>query len=65
MTAKSDVPFGISQDFESILCYAKPLFKAGIKVKERKYYDENRIIFPLFMLTEFSTNGCFTLITLL
>lgn len=38
-TAKSDVPFGISQDCESILCYAKPLFKAGIKGKERKYYE--------------------------
>ncbi len=38
-TAKSDVPFGISQDCESILCYANPLFKAGIKGKERKYYE--------------------------
>ena len=35
-TAKSDVPFGISQDCESILCYANPLFKAAIKGKERK-----------------------------
>ena len=38
-TAKSDVPFGISQDCESILCYANPLFKAAIKGKERKYYE--------------------------
>ncbi|MCM1508563.1 MAG: site-specific DNA-methyltransferase [Ruminococcus flavefaciens] len=38
-TAKSDVPFGISQDCENILCYANPLFKAGIKGKERKYYE--------------------------
>ena len=35
-TAKSDVPFGISQDCESILCYANPLFKAGIKGKRTK-----------------------------
>lgn len=38
-TAKSDVPFGISQDYESILCYANPLFKAAVKGKERKYYE--------------------------
>ena len=38
-TAKSDVPFGISQDCESILCYANPMFKAAIKGKERKYYE--------------------------
>lgn len=38
-TAKSDVPFGISQDCESILCYANSSFKAGIKGKERKYYE--------------------------
>lgn len=38
-TAKSDVPFGISQDCESILCYANPLFKAAVKGKERKYYE--------------------------
>lgn len=38
-TAKSDVPYGISQDFESILCYAKSeKFKAAVKGKERKYY---------------------------
>ena len=38
-TAKSDVPFGISQDCESILCYANAEFKAAIKGKERKYYE--------------------------
>lgn len=38
-TAKSDVPYGISQDFESIICYAKTnKFKAYVKGKERKYY---------------------------
>ena len=38
-TAKSDVPFGISQDYESILCYANSEFKAAVKGKERKYYE--------------------------
>ena len=38
-TAKSDVPFGISQDFESILCYANSDFLAAVKGKERKYYE--------------------------
>lgn len=38
-TAKSDVPYGISQDCESILCYANPLFKAAVRGKERKYYE--------------------------
>lgn len=39
-TAKSDVPFGISQDFESILCYTKGgNFSASIQGKERKYYQ--------------------------
>lgn len=39
-TAKSDVPFGVSQDFEWILCYAKSeAFVASIKGKEREYYE--------------------------
>ena len=39
-TAKSDVPFGISQDFEWIVCYAKsPAFIASVEGKERKYYE--------------------------
>lgn len=38
-TAKSDVPFGVSQDYEWILCYAKSNdFIASIEGKERKYY---------------------------
>lgn len=36
-TAKSDVPFGISQDCEWILCYAKKDFNAGL-VNQRKYH---------------------------
>jgi adenine-specific DNA-methyltransferase len=39
-TAKSDVPFGVSQDYEWILCYAKSnLFIACIKGNKRKYYE--------------------------
>ena len=38
-TAKADVPHSLSQDFESILCYAAPLFRAGIKSDTRKYYE--------------------------
>ena len=39
-TAKSDVPHGISQDCESILCYAKTdLFQGAVKGKERKYFE--------------------------
>lgn len=38
-TAKSDVPYGISQDFEWILCYAKTTnFKCSIDGKKRKYF---------------------------
>lgn len=39
-TAKSDVPFGVSQDYEWILCYAKTdQFKASKKGSPRKYYE--------------------------
>ena len=39
-TAKSDVPFGVSQDYEWIVCYAKTgLSQACIDGKERKYYE--------------------------
>ena len=39
-TAKSDVPFGVSQDYEWIICYAKSnLFTASVVGKERKYYE--------------------------
>ncbi len=38
-TAKSDVPYGVSQDFEWILCYAKTTsFKCSIDGKKRKYF---------------------------
>ena len=39
-TAKSDVPFGVSQDFEWIFAYAKTsLFMASIEGKERRYFE--------------------------
>ena len=39
-TAKSDVPFGVSQDYEYIVCFAKSnSFVASIDGKERKYYE--------------------------
>ncbi|MBR6012320.1 MAG: site-specific DNA-methyltransferase [Selenomonadaceae bacterium] len=38
-TAKSDVPHGISQDCENILCYANEKFLGQVKGKERKYYS--------------------------
>ena len=38
-TSKSDVPFGVSQDYEWVLCYAKSSdLSAGIRF-ERKYYS--------------------------
>lgn len=39
-TAKSDVPYGVSQDYEWIICYANSsLFVASVKGNERKYYE--------------------------
>ena len=39
-TAKSDVPFGISQDYEWTVVYAKsPAFAASTMGKERTYYE--------------------------
>lgn len=36
-TAKTDVPFGVSQDYEWVLCYANAGFIAGLEL-ERSYY---------------------------
>lgn len=38
-TAKSDVPFGVSQDYESIICYAKQDFTAALEGGTRKYFE--------------------------
>lgn len=41
-TAKSDVPFGVSQDYEWILAIAKSsLFIASVDGKQRKYYESD------------------------
>jgi adenine-specific DNA-methyltransferase len=41
-TAKSDVPFGISQDYELVLCYSKSdSFKACKEGKGRKYHESD------------------------
>ena len=37
-TAKSDVPFGVSQDYEWIISYSKEKYQAGLTI-ERKYYS--------------------------
>ncbi len=39
-TAKSDVPFGVSQDYEWVMCYTRGSFGAGIS-HERKYYQSD------------------------
>lgn len=38
-TAKADVPHGLSQDYEWIVCYCKENFQAGIEKETRKYYE--------------------------
>lgn len=39
-TAKSDVPFGVSQDYEWVVAYAKSSqFRASITGKKRKYHE--------------------------
>lgn len=38
-TAKSDVPFGISQDYEWLICYAKNDFIAALEGGTRKYFE--------------------------
>lgn len=40
-TAKSDVPFGISQDYEWIVCYANSLYRACMDGNPRKYYESD------------------------
>ena len=41
-TAKSDVTYGVSQDYEQILTYARSdMFTASVVGKERKYYESD------------------------
>ena len=37
-TAKADVPHGLSQDYEWMVCYCKEKFQAGIEKETRKYF---------------------------
>lgn len=44
-TAKSDVPFGVSQDYEWVLCYAKSSdFVACIEGRTRKYFETDDLL---------------------
>lgn len=40
-TAKSDVPFGVSQDYEWILAFAKNTFYAGLGADRKYYYTDD------------------------
>jgi len=40
-TAKSDVPFGVSQDYEWILSYSKDSFNAGMDIDRKYYYTDD------------------------
>ncbi|MDD3065825.1 MAG: site-specific DNA-methyltransferase, partial [Endomicrobiaceae bacterium] len=53
-SAKSDVPFGVSQDFEWIICYTKESFIAGI-AQERKYYKTNDFPNDRWRLSDLTT----------
>ncbi len=53
-TAKSDVPFGISQDYEWIICYGKSEFNAGL-IHERKYYQTSDIVNDRWRLSDLTT----------
>jgi adenine-specific DNA-methyltransferase len=55
-TAKSDVPFGVSQDYEWILCYAKSTdFFACIEGGTRKYYDTEDLPGKLWRVHDLTT----------
>ena len=52
-TAKSDVPFGVSQDYEWIICFAKSeRFIASIESDGRKYYEMPDLGFKVYKLSE-------------
>lgn len=53
-TAKSDVPFGVSQDYEWILCCTKNNFLAGEKI-ERKYYQTDDYSNDRWRLSDLTT----------
>ncbi|MBC3788643.1 site-specific DNA-methyltransferase [Spirosoma utsteinense] len=53
-SAKSDVPFGVSQDYEWIICYSKAGFGAGLE-HERKYYQTDDIADDRWRLSDLTT----------
>lgn len=53
-TTKSDVPFGVSQDYEWILCFTKGNFSAGIS-HERKYYQTEDFPSDRWRLSDLTT----------
>lgn len=53
-TAKSDVPFGVSQDYEWILCFTKNRLQAGITF-ERKYYSSDDYPTDRWRLSDLTT----------
>lgn len=53
-TAKSDVPFGVSQDYEWVLGYARMNFGAGIEY-ERKYYQTDDVPNDRWRLSDLTT----------
>jgi adenine-specific DNA-methyltransferase len=68
-TAKSDVPFGVSQDFEWIFCYGKQNALVGTSI-ERKYYQSDDYPNDRWRLSDLTTqrsaderpNSAFTLV---
>lgn len=53
-TAKSDVPFGVSQDYEWVLSFTKGEYGAGIDI-ERKYYQTNDFPNDRWRLSDLTT----------
>lgn len=53
-TAKSDVPFGVSQDYEWVLSYTKGNYGAGIDI-ERKYYQTDDFLNDRWRLSDITT----------
>lgn len=53
-TAKSDVPFGVSQDYEWIVCFTKGNFIGGMEY-DRKYYSSEDFPNDRWRLSDLTT----------
>jgi len=53
-TAKSDVPFGVSQDYEWIISYAKETYNAGLTIN-RKYHSTEDYPYDRWRLSDLTT----------